>query len=655
MALCTVTGAVYFPSGELARSVTIKFSRVDKSVNAEYLGAVVPADVFVKTDRLGQVDFQILTGKYIMAVGDYSGGAVVPEELTANIADILTIAVPGEPLPIWLEQALAARDAALAAAGDAQDSADDAAASAVAAATAGSTAGAIAGAAAAEPFSNAASDSADLASGFADDAASSADEAFDSAAAAALSSASVQPYASYADALAAVGALPPVVRLVAATIAGREIRWVRQSGGPCLGGGWVPAGDVNAGHFNGDVIAAAAYAIANPKYEFYQSFMRTDVVTSASTPWLSVGPSGIARPKNHVFVRQDTAVRNDSVTTQIQRVVNTDDGITNPKALRVITDVNVDTAQTEWAISGEINSRSNTSSTGNTALSGVANKYGTASVFGGHLQAKDWNIFSSASDVTALVGAEINTPAVGLDHPTANNGLGMRRAWDVIARTNRQVPAWGTAAGNSGEAEIGAGIIIRNDNLTGGYFRYGMVIDDISQTGNPNKITTGMLMRTSGIDGLVVRGVNTGAAVRIAPTAPGLFGIRIQGVFTTSAIGLDTGAWLSMSTDGTRKMRYSSGTDSFEFYNGIDNRASLRMNATPALSLGGTQVVGTRRTGWAADTGTAKRTANVTYTATAGAVYTQEQVQSLMDAVRDLSQTVKAMKDDMIAHGMFGA
>lgn len=130
MALCTVTGAVYFPSGELARSVTIKFSRVDKSVNAEYLGAVVPADVYVKTDRLGQVDFEILTGRYIMAVGDYSGGAQVPDALTANIADILTIVAPEIPVPAWLEQALSARDAALSAAASAAESANDAASSA---------------------------------------------------------------------------------------------------------------------------------------------------------------------------------------------------------------------------------------------------------------------------------------------------------------------------------------------------------------------------------------------------------------------------------------------------------------------------------------------------------------------------------------------
>ena len=116
MALCTVTGAVYFPSGELARSATIKFTRVDKSVNAEYLGAVVPADVFTKTDRSGQVNFEILTGRYIMHVAEYSGGAIVPEASTADISDILIIVTPAIPVPVWLTQALAARDEAVGAA-----------------------------------------------------------------------------------------------------------------------------------------------------------------------------------------------------------------------------------------------------------------------------------------------------------------------------------------------------------------------------------------------------------------------------------------------------------------------------------------------------------------------------------------------------------
>jgi hypothetical protein len=72
------------------------------------------------------------------------------------------------------------------------------------------------------------------------------------------------------------------------------------------------------------------------------------------------------------------------------------------------------------------------------------------------------------------------------------------------------------------------------------------------------------------------------------------------------------------------------------------------------LSIAGTQVLGPRRTGWGADTGTAKRTANATYSATAEATYTQATIQALMNAVRDLSQTQKAIKDDLISHGIIG-
>lgn len=78
-------------------------------------------------------------------------------------------------------------------------------------------------------------------------------------------------------------------------------------------------------------------------------------------------------------------------------------------------------------------------------------------------------------------------------------------------------------------------------------------------------------------------------------------------------------------------------------------------DGTPALQIAGIGVVGARQTGWAADTGTAKRTTNATYTGTAEVGYTQATVQALMDKVRDLSQTIKALKDDMITHGLIGA
>ena len=70
----------------------------------------------------------------------------------------------------------------------------------------------------------------------------------------------------------------------------------------------------------------------------------------------------------------------------------------------------------------------------------------------------------------------------------------------------------------------------------------------------------------------------------------------------------------------------------------------MSVRASTDLQVNGTQVVGTRKTGWAVDTGTAKRTANATYSGTAEASYTQATIQTLMNAVRDLSQTVKALK-----------
>jgi hypothetical protein len=81
------------------------------------------------------------------------------------------------------------------------------------------------------------------------------------------------------------------------------------------------------------------------------------------------------------------------------------------------------------------------------------------------------------------------------------------------------------------------------------------------------------------------------------------------------------------------------------------------------------QVVGARKTGWAPDTGIAKRSANATYAAGAalafGAAYDQAE-HSVLSArlvaveatLQDASQTIKALKDDLHAnagHGLIGA
>lgn len=97
-----------------------------------------------------------------------------------------------------------------------------------------------------------------------------------------------------------------------------------------------------------------------------------------------------------------------------------------------------------------------------------------------------------------------------------------------------------------------------------------------------------------------------------------------------------------------------------DIYIGYDNAGSpvdvWQFDVSAAAILAsGTQILSTRKTGWTADTGTAKRTANATYSGTAEAAYTQATIQTLMNALRDQSQAMKALKDDLISHGLIGA
>lgn len=361
-------------------------------------------------------------------------------------------------------------------------------------------------------------------------------------------------------------------------------------------------------------------------------------------PYLTIAGAGLTfdqLPKNHIFVQHYTSHRDDAQTIQIQRVVDNDIGQSNPKALRVKTIKQNSNAGAEWALSGELDSYSNTSATGDTATSGVANKYGTGQVFAGHFQANDFNVYGAATSVSGLVGAEMNLQAVGLDHPTGNSGFGYRRILDLIAKTNKSATDWDVNAGNNyGEAEIGTGLIIRNDDAGLGTFRYGLVIDDTTAPGASHPITTAMLVQTSGADGVQIKGANTSASLRIAPATPGAYGIRLTGAFTSGAIGIDSERYITFSTDGTRKFRYSAGTDGFEFLNGITRRAYIQVTSTPGLFLNDVKVVGTRDTGWTAMTGsTDKATSYATSTVT----------------LAQLAGRVMAIQAALTTHGILGA
>lgn len=89
MALCTVTGAVYFPSGELARSRVFVFSQISKNISADEGGVIVPYDVWVKSSASGQIEVDLLDGAYTMMSGAYSAKAIVPDANTATLSEVL--------------------------------------------------------------------------------------------------------------------------------------------------------------------------------------------------------------------------------------------------------------------------------------------------------------------------------------------------------------------------------------------------------------------------------------------------------------------------------------------------------------------------------------------------------------------------------------
>ncbi len=74
----------------------------------------------------------------------------------------------------------------------------------------------------------------------------------------------VQPYTSYQAALTAATTLPPDAIRITLLSNGLATEWIRDLSGPCLGGGWMPAGAVTPQHFDlvGGVSAAFTAAMS---------------------------------------------------------------------------------------------------------------------------------------------------------------------------------------------------------------------------------------------------------------------------------------------------------------------------------------------------------------------------------------------------------
>lgn len=122
----------------------------------------------------------------------------------------------------------------------------------------------------------------------------------------------------------------------------------------------------------------------------------------------------------------------------------------------------------------------------------------------------------------------------------------------------------------------------------------------------------------------------TGAITSLA----GLFGPAISLVAAANSVGIAVGA----------------NTITFSL---ASTAATSIFNAATAFHVAGTKVVGPRETGWTAGTGTANKGAFATYAGQIiSALYVQAEVQATDDAVKAVSQRVKAIEDALRTHGL---
>jgi hypothetical protein len=171
----------------------------------------------------------------------------------------------------------------------------------------------------------------------------------------------------------------------------------------------------------------------------------------------------------------------------------------------------------------------------------------------------------------------------------------------------------------------------------------------------------------------VTNGIVLNAATRCTVNGGSFNGDRVMNFCTDCEIrGLVAVASTSYDNSGTRNIFYDStiGGTRYHIYR-ADNL--FRVDATGVVTgisykVGTLQLVGARKTGWAVDTGTAKRTANATYAAGATLTFSAGYVQAEMTALatrlavvetalQNETQTMKALKDDLHAtagHGLIG-
>lgn len=90
MPLCTITGTVYLPSGEPARSRVLVFKRGDKRFASTDDGVIMPRDVYARTTRTGTISVDLFTGQYSVHSEEFTGSVIVPNDVFALFEDVVS-------------------------------------------------------------------------------------------------------------------------------------------------------------------------------------------------------------------------------------------------------------------------------------------------------------------------------------------------------------------------------------------------------------------------------------------------------------------------------------------------------------------------------------------------------------------------------------
>lgn len=401
--------------------------------------------------------------------------------------------------------------------------------------------------------------------------------------------------------------------------------------GPSQFSDWTAAGGVGVIPKGNYLVPAGAASPPNTRV-----FLSDEAtVNGIRLPLLSISSNNIRQQSpTHLFVAQDTSKRKDTTAATIQRNVYSADGLLNPKALKVVTNIFSDAGtQKEYAVSGEVYQKAGGNVGNCVAVAGGAFREGAAGgyLFGSNLFAEDKVTYADPTQVVGAIGLEADIYAIGLDHPTLGNGAGLRVIIDCVAGHS----PWP----NVGNSEVGLGIRIRAETAA---IRYGLEITDFFGNTAFERVNTAIRIYTRGDTGIKfdTAGTYTNAAIDI--DADGAYGIALGGTYSTAAITMNSGQRIAFNSSGTVGIQFNTTDAELNIYNGTTDgqkRFSFGVGATPYLQLNNTQVVTTRRTGWTASTGTATRTAYDTATAT----------------VTQVAERLKALLDDLITHGLIGA